>query len=422
MQRAHFLLWMVMLSSITLLPALQAQSDPIRVLGIGAVLPVNTPIVHWCADEPLAVANIIPTRFGGATYDPEESQRFIRRYFPRELSLNTVDVILFSAGDVVYLTTSQIAGMTAGVENGVGAMADCGGTSVIQQSIDSWVASGIGFIFPNDVEGVLSSKYSELSGTYPGYFLKGVPYKIEVNEGVPGNPFTPFVAVGIEEVRGFAGRNMIPRAGSSILANVVGNYGFLKQGPPFSMYWEYGRGTSVVVCEWFGHPFWSDYGDLEQQSENPYAEELFVNLLLHITGRPVFEDVLVINEVKEGFKEYRIRKGNLISVIDFAYKFGANLVSIEDESDRIEDERRRADVQYMEGNYEESSTIIMEAIADLQAAFDRSIELKNRALVYVYVSEWLAVTSTLVISGSVVYQFMIKRRMYRDVGTTSTSQ
>jgi hypothetical protein len=417
----NLLLFVYIFNILLLSPAIFA-SDPIKVLGIGAVLPVNTPIVHWCADEPLAIADIIPTRFGGATYDPEESQRFIRKYFPRRLDRTTVDVVLFSAGDVVYLTTSQIAGIMAGVESGVGAIADCGGTSVIQQSIDSWVASGIGTIFPNDVEGVLSTKYSEFSGTYPGYFLKGVPYTIEVEAGVPGNPFAPFVAVGIEKVRGFAGRNMISRSGSRTLASMSGNYGFIKHAPPFSLSWDYGSGKSTVVCEWFGHPFWSDYGDLEQQSENPYAEELFVNILLDVTGRPIFEDVIVIHSVKENFKEYRIRKGNLISVIDFAYNFGANLVEIEDEIDRMEEEKRRADEEYLQGNYEESSTIISDAVADLQAAFDRTIVLKNRALFSVYISEWLAVTGTLVISGSVVYQIMIRRRIYREVGTTSTSR
>jgi len=422
MRISVFLLAAILLPSLLSYPARGEETKPIKLLGIGAVLPFNTPIVHWCADEPLATATIIPTRLGGATYDAEESQKFIRLYFPRKLDRETVDVILFSAGDVVFLTTSQIAGMMDGVEGGVGAVADCGGTSVIQQSIESWVASGIGSMFPNDVEGVLSSSYSEFSGTYPGYFLKGVPYTIRVREDVVSNPFSSFVEVGIEDVRGFAGRNMIPRAGSSILATMAGRYGFLKSGPPFSLSWEFGEGTSVAICEWFGHPFWSDYGDLEQQSENPYAEELFVNVLLHVTGRPMFEDVIVIHDVKENFKEYRIRKGNLISVMDFAYRFGANLVSIEDEIDRIENEKFRADELYMQGSHGESSTIITQAVEDLRAAFERTIVLKDGALLSVYISEWLAVTGTLVISGSLIYQVMIRKRVFREVGTTSASR
>ena len=228
--------------------------------------------------------------------------------------------------------------------------------------------------------------------------------------------------VSIEDVRGFASRNMIPRAGSSILATMVGRYGFLKNSPPFSLSWEFGEGTSVAICEWFGHPFWSDYGDLEQQSENPYAEELFVNILLHVTGRPMFEDVIVIHDVKENFKEYRIRKGNLISVMDFAYRFGANLVSIEDEIDRIENEKLQADGLYLQGSYGESSSIISQTVDDLRAAFERTIVMKDRALLYVYISEWLAVTGTLVISGSLVYQIMVRRRIYREVGTTSATR
>ncbi len=418
--KGHIVWISVMTVSVVLLaPALSQGNAPIKVLAIGAVLPINTPIVHWCADEPLCVATIIPTRLGGATYDAEEAQRMIRLYFPRRLDRTTVDVIIFSAGDVVFLTTSQIAKMMSGVEEGVGALADVGGTSVISQSIDSWVAFGMGTIFPNDVSAVLSAKYTELTGTYPGYFLKGIPYTIEVRQEVPGNPFTPFVAVGIEQVHGYAGRKMVPKPGSTVMANVVGGYGFLKERTPFSLSWEYGQGRTVAVCEWFGHPFWSDYGDLIQQSDNPYSIELFVNLLLFITERPIFQDILEIHAIKEQVKEYRIRRGNLISVIDFASEFGASMAQVEEELDGIEEDRKKADALYLEGDYAQTSALLRSAVLALQEAFDESIALKNRALAIVYVSEWFAVTGTLVISGTVIYEVMIRRRAYREVGTTS---
>ncbi len=387
-------------------------------IAVGTVLPMDTPVVHWCADEPLVSCSIIPTRLGGATYEAELAQKMIRLYFPRRLDRTTVDLVLFSAGDVVHLTTSQIAAIAAGVEQGVGAIADVGGTSVISQSIDSWIASGVGAIFPNDVAAVVGGSYSQVQPGRPGYFLSGVPYTIKVRDEVPGNPFTPFISVGIERVRGQAGRNMVSRPGSTVLANVIGNYGFLKDRTPFSLTWEYGGGRTLTVCEWFGHPFWSDYGGLIQQCENAYAAELFVNLLLYVTRRPIFEDIPQIHRIKELAKEYRIQRGNLLSVIEFAAAFGANMAQIERGLDETEKRRRSADALYMESSFDQASTILESTLVELRDAVERAIVLKNRALTDVYISEWLAVTGTLVISGYTIYAVMIKRRIYREVTAT----
>ncbi len=409
-------------SFLIALPTISSQtSTPIRIVAIGTVLPMDTPVVHWCADEPMASCSIIPTRLGGATYEAELAQRMIRLYFPRRLDGTTVDIVLFSAGDVVYLTTAQIAAITRGVEEGVGAIADVGGTSVISQSIESWIASGIGIIFPNDVAAVRAGTYGQVTPGYPGYFLSGVPYTIEVREDVPRNPFAPFVSVGIEKVHGYAGRNMIAKEGSTILASVKGDYGFLRYQTPFSLTWRYENGRTLTVCEWFGHPFWSEYGTLIQQCENAHAAELFVNLLLYVTDRPLFENIVEIHAIKENIKEYRIRRGNLLSVIEFAATFGANMAPIEDDLDRIAEARASADAFYMEGDYDRASTLLESAVLDLQSSFDRAIDQKNRALTSVYISEWLAVTATLVISGSIVYEVMVKRRAFREVATTRST-
>ena len=401
-------------------PALAAAEEPVRVLAMGTVLPSDTPVFYWCEDDPLAVITVIPTRLGGASVEPEDAKRLIRLYFPRKFGPETVDILLYSAGDVVHFTTSQISTMIKGVEGGVGAIADCGGTSAIKQFIDTWVASGIDRIFPNDVSAVTSAKYSFVTPGYPGYFLKAVPYKIRVRD-VPTNPFSPFVAVGIENVHGFAGRNMIARPGSSVLASMAGDHGFLEEGNPFSLYWEYEEGRTLTVSEWFGHPFWGDYGSDIHISDNPYGQELFINLLLYITDRPIFEDIAEIHQLKRDIAEYRIRRDNLISAIDFATKFGANLLPVEKELARIEGERKDADGFYLEGDYSQCSSILRSTVNDLQAVFNQAIDLKNRALTFVFLCEWLAVTGVLVISGSVLYEVMIRRRAYREVMTTAAS-
>jgi hypothetical protein len=49
---------------------------------------------------------------------------------------------------------------------------------------------------------------------------------------------------------------------------------------------------------------------------------------------------------------------------------------------------------------------------------NRAMELKDRALFWVYLTEWSAVTGTLLASGFLVYDLLVKRRLYREVDTT----
>lgn len=407
------------MTAIFLAAGLCTGIDPVKILGMGTLLPTDTPVFSWCNDDPLMVLTIIPTRFGAISYEAEDAKRLIRLYFPRKFDETTVDVLLFSAGDVVHYTSSQIATMTSGVRGGVAAMADCGGTSAILQYIEPWVASGIGEIFPNDVAAVLSAGYTFVTGTYPGYFLKGIPYTVRVRTDAPGNPFSPFLAVGIEQVHGFAPRNMIPRPGSTILADMVGAQGFLKSEPPFSVTWEYENGRTLVVSEWLGHPFWGDYGADIHQSENRYGHEMFLNLVLYLAGRPISQDIVEMHRTNQDREEMRFRRDNVISAIDFAASFGVNTQSVAEELATIDARMKEADALYLDGEFGQSSETVASCISSLEDLFGKTLALKDMALAYLYLSEWLAVTGTLVICGSVLYEVMVRRRVYRVVGTTT---
>jgi len=49
---------------------------------------------------------------------------------------------------------------------------------------------------------------------------------------------------------------------------------------------------------------------------------------------------------------------------------------------------------------------------------ERLVELKERALLWIYAVEWIAVTATGLFCGSVVWSLMVRRRMYREVQVT----
>jgi hypothetical protein len=57
-------------------------------------------------------------------------------------------------------------------------------------------------------------------------------------------------------------------------------------------------------------------------------------------------------------------------------------------------------------------------MADLEKTTELALDLKDQALMWVYIIEWLAVTATGSLTAVVVWTLMVRRRMYREVGAT----
>lgn len=57
-------------------------------------------------------------------------------------------------------------------------------------------------------------------------------------------------------------------------------------------------------------------------------------------------------------------------------------------------------------------------VRDVQIFKEEAIEFKNRALFWVYVTEWLVVTGTLLASSFVVWTLIVKGGLYREVEQT----
>jgi hypothetical protein len=56
--------------------------------------------------------------------------------------------------------------------------------------------------------------------------------------------------------------------------------------------------------------------------------------------------------------------------------------------------------------------------ANCRGLSDDAVKLKSRALRWVYLTEWLVTTGTLLASGYVAYSLLVRRRLYREIGTT----
>ncbi len=184
---------------------------------------------------------------------------------------------------------------------------------------------------------------------------------------------------------------------------------------PIFFYWDIGEGRFVGVQS-IKAAFGKGYNEWE------FFQDSILNTLYFSVDFPIPGDVEIVHQLREKWTQYHLRIKLLMSLIDFADQFGANTREITTGIDSLEEMRSRSDQLYMEAEYSESLDLIKAVIEDIDRLEELSIELKDRALTWIYIVEWLAVFATLMISGFILWTVMIRRSLYRDVRVTSDRQ
>ena len=112
----------------------------------------------------------------------------------------------------------------------------------------------------------------------------------------------------------------------------------------------------------------------------------------------------------------------MVSLVDFIDKFGANTASLNVLLDELQRQRDTASRFYMRGDYQESLEAMQEALNGLLSISAESAALRQKALFWVYLTEYLIVSSASMLCGFLLWSLMVKRRYYREVRTTRLSQ
>jgi hypothetical protein len=105
-------------------------------------------------------------------------------------------------------------------------------------------------------------------------------------------------------------------------------------------------------------------------------------------------------------------------MIDFIGRFNANTRPVEQMLAEATPMRREAEGLFIDQRYEESSSMLIAATRRFDDINEAAIELRNQALLWVYIIEWSAVSATSLIAGIIVWSLMVRRRLYREVGVT----
>jgi uncharacterized membrane protein len=400
-------------------PESQALEDGrIGVLYIGC-LARSTPF-WWMRSDMLFSLNFVQATlrdwagWGPAQVATQEGQvyRMIRLYMPRTVNdlTSRFDVTILANANRLAVSPKNVEMLADGVEEGImglvmfGGWESFGGTGT---SYPSWGETSIGRLLP-------TSDAAEIYIHKPTGVHKLVIDRPdhEFMSSLPWDPIQPFMY-------NYHHNLVRSKPGAELLAHVES---FAYKDHPGFVTWDLPNGapTFSITGEILGPS--SEPGQLHTMCTrgNPwdYALDFGANLMIYLDRRPVPQDIHLVHRVRMRMFEVATRKSLLFGLLEFCDSFGANTDKINlkiDEANRIALE---ALPDYLDLRFDE----VLEAFDEVHAMFGEieadAVRLKERALVWVYVIEWMSISGTSMLSGFVLWSVMVKRRLWREVGTT----
>jgi len=324
-------------------------AEHIRVLALGQVMPNVCPLARWFDTDPLVDYVLVATdlEWRGSSFDVK---RYVRLYFPktRKALVEGFNFFVLPDANIDPLTPRQISDMRYAVENGLGAYLTTGGdlSSPSGSAYSGWKNSVLEEVLPVE----LNDRMKQDRSLYGIKVVKDDPPVLSM-----------LVPVGIEKVRGWdAFTYLTPRSGSTTWARLVTSS--LAAGIPgvWLASWRVGPrgGVFWVVADDLDTSWWSN---VLHPCRNEYAMDVFMNILIYSTGRALPPDIATVHRLRQSYWQYGQRKVVLLSLIEFADRFGANTLPVErqiDEMDRIKDVSSEA---YLDQRYDEALRTIGEA-------------------------------------------------------------
>jgi len=372
-------------------PATGNASPRISCFIIGKTNPGGCPFTSYFNEDPLFDYGLEPIP---PDLPAKEKRKIDRLYFPRtrKALLETYDVIIFSDARVQHFTPRQLDDLEY-------AFRKAGMTS-----FSSFGPSWIHAFEPTTLYYIVP--ISEYTFYFPGSWR--VVFRRERDPVL-----TPFTGLGVENVRGSYYGRMKPRQGTVVWADME------PLNLPWLVSWRPGgkeAGIAWACADEFNADWWALSPGM--RGTNPYAIDLTANLMLYSRGMPLITDIQARRAARTLISGFMSQKLLVLSMMDWADLFGANTFSLSRRLTSLEAGVAKATSRYLEQDYGETVSIMRSLSSTMTEISRDAVSLKNQALFWVFLSEWLAVTSAAILAGIVVWTLMIRKAMYRSVEIT----
>ncbi len=380
----------------------------IRILCIGESYYPETVLPLLLMGDPKIRYDPLPANVGEGTFTwggPSALKKFVRQYVPRrqEDFLATYDLVILSDYPAIFLEPEHYVWFEEAVRKEGAGLAKYEvnfGTGASSYPMEPWRSSAIYPAFPADLPDLPFKSVGPGGAGRPpdGVYVRGGDQLLDL----PGVERFQLFGAGMFGVE-------VPRQSTRTLA-------WFRYTPYQAiMVWDYGQGRSATTIAGL------DWMDGAAAREWDFYPDFFLNQFYWLVHEEIPEDIFLVNNIRRGLLDMQIRSQLILSVVEFIETFGASGRSIELEMTRIDDGRAEIQDLYLRQEYVASRDRIDE-LRDLMTQIEaKSVELKDRALFWIYVIEWLVVSGVSMLCGFLLYTLMVRRRMYREVSVTRLS-
>ena len=383
-------------------PASAQTASRVRVLYTGDPYPGQTPYIYMRVEPLLSVTPVQASRDHYAGISLKDIMRAIRVYMPRtyEELVETYDVIIISDSNVASFSGDQLIWFKRAVsEHGTG-LVMIGGheTYGTNGQHPDWGPTPVGDVLP----------VATIRGAYEGGPTRIVDPENEFIRSLPWRPDLPFL-------QNYACSVVIPREGSQVLAiSTIDRSKYIGWENPFFSTWDYAGNGRVFAMT----GDWTPGGGV-LFLEWEFLPDFVTNLMLYCSKRAIPQDYTVVHQVRDSLATLGFRKMLIASLVDFVETFGANPRKILLVVQQCDEAQREASDFYLRQELSQALNEAKSALDLMSRAEEVAEQVKDDALLWVYVSEWLVVTATSLVCGVLVWALMLRRRLYREVRMTS---
>jgi uncharacterized membrane protein len=382
-------------------PTISWGATKVGVLYMGDPYPGVTPYVYMNSEPLLRVTPVAASQdYLNFIFSLDEIRRSVRLYMPRTYGslLSSYDVMILSDSNVASFSSSHLLWFRRGVYEGGLGLVMVGGheTFGTMGTHSDWGQTPVGEVLPVET----------LSGKIGGG-------KVSIHEGdnvfinsIPWRPDLSFLQLYYCNI-------VVPKEGSETLATAAiraGDYQGWRN--PFFSTWEIGEGRTFAFAGDWQYGWGSEFVRWE------YTPDFAINLMLYLAGRRIPEDLELVHTLRSRMATFSYRRAILESLINFVEKFGANPRDLVQAAEKVDGARRTFTDLYLEEEFDAALGAVDDALVLMDEAEDVADRVKRNALLWIYLTEWMATTATAMICGMVVWTLMVRRRLYREVGVT----
>jgi uncharacterized membrane protein len=389
-------LGIVIVIMVALAPPAVPRTDPqtgrIRLLFVGQWPFGGRP--QYLIEDPLLITSVLPYHDFGAQL--EEIQRYMHQRYPRTTKhmTDSYDIVAYSNIQLLAFTGRQIQMVSESVVGeGLGYMMFGGHTSFggTTDSYPTWKGSSIDEILPVEV--------------VDGIYIRPIVFKLVVSD--PDHALMVSLPWSDLPLFPYTLNAATMRQSGHLLAETD-----LDERWPVVAYGDYGNGRSVG--------FLTPLNTVDNYNMRNWGffDDMCANLAYFAADTELPQDPFMVHKLRGSFRSYHDERLLYISMVEFVDRFGASTARLEDILAEVEGIRADSYSAYISQDYVTSSQIMARATEMLKAGHGQAIEVKNLALLWVYVIEWIVVAATLMIVGSVLWTLMIRKRLYREIAST----